>query len=476
MLVIFGRIASAFVAILSIRVATTMLEPEHFGELALLVSVQLFCGLILVNPVGQHINLHTHVWWDQESLAARLKSYRSYVLIVSLIGGVIATLVHPHQSHIQLAWTAAVVILIVKAGTWNTTLIPMLNMLGFRAQSVLWSVLTAVMSLIFSAALTMYWHSATAWLAGQAFGMFLGALGARAVLCRQGQHLRISKLPLPLLDRSTALSYCLPLSIATGLMWLQLSGYRFLIEVYWGLAALGFMVVGLQVANQLFSIAESIFSQFLHPIFYRQISDGRGEKAESLAYSDLVNTLAPLYLVLAGFTVMAAPYLLKILVSPKFYEATMFIKLGAGVELCRVLGNLFANAAQITRKTHSLTMPYAVGAATTFALMYLAGVLGRPILIAGVTLALGAGAMLAVMWLRMGMQVTLTIDKRRWFQGALAMLAMSILTVWLPREADIWVSFAILILGAICAGLIGVTLIWKNPAVKRLLKIELRKN
>lgn len=395
--------------------------------------------------------------------------------MVSLAGGVMAILVNLDQSLIQLAWTSAVIFSMVFAGTWNATLIPTLNMLGFRAQSVFWSVGTAVLGLMFSVVLTMSWPSATAWLGGQAIGMLLGALGARAVLFRHEQYGKMSDLSLPLLNRSTVLTYCVPLSIATGLMWLQLSGYRFVIEAYWGLAALGFMVVGLQVANQIFSIVESILTQFLYPMFYRQVSAERVEKDESLAYSDLVNSLAPLYLVLAGFIVMAAPYLLRILVSPKYHEATIFVMLGAGVELCRVLGNLFGNAAQVTRRTHSLAAPYGAGAVTSLFLVYLAGVLNMPILASGVALAFGAGAMVAVMWWRMGRQITLTIDMHRCIQGALAMLTMSMLVILLPREVDIWETILILILGAISAGLVGAILVMRNPAVGRLLNVDLRK-
>jgi O-antigen/teichoic acid export membrane protein len=475
MLVGAGRLVSALLALATIRAATTLLGPERYGELALLVAVQMFCGLFLINPVGQHINLHSHAWWDEGSLAARLKSYRRYVLAVALAGGGIALLTSLHQTPVQLAWTTAVVLFMVAVATWNATLIPMLNMLGFRAQSVFWSVFTAVVGVITSVALAVWWPSATAWLAGQALGMLVGALGARSVLRRHAQYSRMPNVDLPLLDRQTVLTYCVPLSIATGLMWLQLSGYRFVIDAYWGLAQLGFMAVGLQVANQVFGLAESIASQFFYPMFYRQISGQPDAGAMSRAYSDLLNTLAPLYFVLAGLVVMGAPYLLKILVASQFQDAVTFVMLGAGIELCRTLGNLFGNAAQVTRKTHSLAAPYAAGAATTLALVFLAGVLDMPILMGGVALTVGAGAMFAVMWWRMGRQIALTLDLNRWLQGALAMFAMSALAIWLPGEADIWASIAILMVGTMFAGLVGAALLWKNPAVRRLLNVQLGK-
>jgi len=103
--------------------------------------------------------------------------------------------------------------------------------------------------------------------------MMAGALGARHVLRKQAMQLNFSQKTLPLLNRSSILTYCLPLALATGLMWLQLSGYRFLIESYWGLAQLGLMAVGLNLAGQFWSLAESLAMQFLNPLFYRRVSE-----------------------------------------------------------------------------------------------------------------------------------------------------------------------------------------------------------
>ena len=104
-LVIGGRFAAAAMALISIRVVTTVLTPEQFGELALLVAVQMFCGLFLINPVGQHINLHTHAWWDSGTLLSRLKSYRLYVLAVSLVGGVLVLSIGKQYSIEQFFYT-----------------------------------------------------------------------------------------------------------------------------------------------------------------------------------------------------------------------------------------------------------------------------------------------------------------------------------------------------------------------------------
>lgn len=476
MLVSGGRLAAALMALISIRAVTTFLTPEQYGELALLITVQMFCGLLLVNPVGQHINLHTHAWWDDGTLMARLKSYRLYVLVVSLVGLAVVLGMGKHHSVEKLFWTAAAMFAMVVAGTWNATLIPMLNMLGFRAASVIWSIITVAIGLACSIFLVLWMPSSTAWFAGQAIGMVAGALGAKYVLRQHATQASFSRSSMPLLDKRTVLTYCLPLALATGLMWLQLSGYRFVIESYWGLAQLGFLVVGLSLAGQIWSLSESLSMQFLYPLFYRRVSSHENEAEIELAFSDILNTLVPVYFVLTGLIVLSAPYLLKLLVARQFQDATIFVILGAGIELCRVLGNLLSNAAHIRRKTNSLALPYAVGSITTLVLIYFAGIWQMEIIWAVAALLVGALAMLVVMWVGMHRQVRFTFDFARWLWGAAVMMAMTAFVFWIPNVTGVGATITMLMLIATAAGIAVMSLLWKNPATIRLLNVKLKKN
>lgn len=476
MLIGGGRLATALMALVTIRAVTTFLTPEQYGELALLITVQMFCGLFLVNPVGQHINLHTHAWWDDGTLMARLKSYRQYVFTVSLVGGVVVLGIGIQHSVEQLLWTTIAMFAMVAAGTWNATLIPMLNMLGFRAASVLWSIITVAIGLVSSILLVAWLPSAAAWFAGQSIGMALGALGASNVLRRTAFRSQNSLIKLSLLNRGTIFSYCLPLAVATGFMWLQLSGYRFLVENYWGLKQLGFLAVGLQLMGQIWALAESLAMQFLNPLFYRRVSEHENLEAVELAFSDLLNTLVPVYFSLTGLLVLSAPYLLKVLVAPQFQDAIIFVMLGAGIELCRVLGNLLSNAAHVRRKTKSLALPYAAGSITALILIYFAGVRQMEIGWAGAALMVGGIGMLMVMWFGMRRQVRFTLDFGRWIWGAVVMLILAALTLWMPIVSKFESNIGMLVLIAIPTGIAILALLWNNPATLRLLNVQLAKN
>lgn len=476
MLVAGGRLAAALMALISIRAVTTFLTPEQYGELALLIAVQTFCGLFLINPIGQHINLHTHAWWDDGTLMARLKSYRRYIFVVSFVGAAVVFFMGKQQTLEQILWSSAVMFTLVIVGTWNATLIPMLNMLGFRSASVLWSILTVMIGLACSVSFVIWLPSATSWFSGQIIGMGIGALGAKYVLHKHAVHTKLSKGRLSLIDRRTVLSYCLPLALATGLMWLQLSGYRFLVESYWGLAQLGFMVVGLQLTGQISALVESLVMQFFYPMFYRRVSAHEQVHEVELAFSDLLNTLVPIYFVLTGLIIVSAPYLLKLLVASQFQDAIFFVILGAGIELFRVLGNILSNATQITRKTKSVVLPYAVGAIITFILIALIGYRQKEMIWVGVALISGAIAMLLVMLKVMYRQVSFRLDVWRCLLGTVAMLTMIAVVDWMPKPDSWVVSIECLIVMATLASFVVIALLWNNPATLRLLNVHLRKN
>jgi len=476
MLISGGRLASVLIALISMRVVTSLLTPQQYGELVLLMIVPMFCGLFLVNPVGMYLNLHTHSWWDDGTLWLRLRSYRGYILAVSFIGGALTLGMTKQHSSQELLCTALVMFVMIATGTWNATFVPMLNMLGFRMSSVLWGTITLIGGLTCS---IFFYHwltqSVTSWIAGQAVGMMVGALGARYVLQRHKFRTEFSGAHPSFLDKKTILTYCLPLALATGLMWLQLSGYRFLIEAYWGLTELAFLAIGLQVAGQVWSLVESLATQFLYPLFYRQVSEKEGGPDAEMAFSDLINSLIPVYIVLAGSIISGAPYLLRVLVAPEFQQANIFLMLGAGIEMCRVLGNLFSNAAHVNRKTKSLTVPYAIGATISLGFIYIVGEKRMDISWAGISLLIGGAMMLLSMALEMHRQIRFSLDVSRCIASFSIILIMLLIHPFLPMGSDLFESIVTLLCIGLFASIAMMMLLWKNPAVHRLLNVKLRK-
>jgi O-antigen/teichoic acid export membrane protein len=473
-LISFGRAITAVVGLVAIRVMTTYLPVEQYGHLALLTAIQTFCGLFLVNPIGQYINLNTHAWFDEKSLLARLQAYRMYLLLVSIVAG-ITVFFTMRNSVDQIQLTILVLFFLVMAVNWNNTLIPLLNMLGGRSESVIWSIVTVIFGLIASVALVLWRPTAESWLAGQVLGMSIGLLGARYVL-----HKQLFKEPrnakVSLIDRKTIFTYCLPLAVATGFMWLSQSGYRFVIEHFWGLAQLSFFVVGFQVAAAMWSIVEAVAMQFLYPYFFRRVTNEIDATSLELAYSDLMNCLMPVYIVLTGALIICAPYLLKLLVADRYQSALEFLMLGAIVELCRVLANVMSNAAHVKRKTEMLTPAYAMGAIFVIGGAILVGLIDQDLIWVAYTMVGGSIMMLLVMGLSMYFQIRFALDLKRWSLALTLFVLMISLSSRTPEHPSFWESVAGLV--KMILPVIGmlILLLYRNPALERLINVKLIKN
>ena len=469
-----GRLVAALATLVAIRVATTLLEPSEYGLFTVLATFQMFCGLFLINPVGQYINRHTHEWGDDGSLYARLVRFRSYVLVAAAAGalavGIWAALA-PTPSPRLIAYMLVVFGMVV-AATWNATYVVLLNMFGHRASSVLWGTGTVVLGLAFSSLLVVVFGGGLSWFAGQATGMALGALGARHVLLKTRPKLALAPVK-PLLEAGALRQYILPLAVATGFMWCLVSGYRLVIDLHWGLAALGALAVGFTLATQLWGLAESLGMQYLFPLYYRRIAHA-GKEEGAQAFSDLLNTLGPVYVVLAAAMLPSAAALLKVFVSAQYANVVLFLQWGALFEFCRVAGNLLGSAAQVERRMTGLILPYLAGALVLAVGLLALGQRSAPIEHAAALVAASGAVMLLVMGVLMRWRLPYRFDLARW-GFACAVLACSVAGVyWSGFAVNNWEQAAwhVAVVG-VAAMVCIAALLWKNPAVKELMAVRL---
>ena len=456
--------------------STHVLSPEEYGQLALLIGFQTFCGLLFINPIGQYINRHTHFWWAQRTFFTRLKKYKYYVVGIGALGALTTItwygLYSVYSIKLVLLVSFVVFIMVISA-TWNATWIPSLNILGYRSDSVIWGTTTVSVALLSSWLITAVYPTALAWFSGQALGMTVGAIGAGYMLRKKSPAQKVR--PVPLIGRKAVITYCLPLALATTFIWIQMSGYRFIMSHYWGLAMVGYAAVGLGLASQIWFLVESLSMQLFNPLFLKSISDS-DEAGGDRAFSDLLNTLVPLYLVLASATIVSADCLLFLLVDQQYSSVRLFVVLGTMVEFCRVISNILSSGAQIRREMKVLILPNFVGGFATIVGVVGFGLLGFDILWAAVALSISGGFLLVAIAFRIHMQVKYTVDKIRW-GGGLLVLLMSLLITWdidFVNSTTHWVdSLSFLLVVAFCSCILLVIFMWRNPALMRLVSVRL---
>jgi O-antigen/teichoic acid export membrane protein len=472
--VILGRLAAAIIALISIRLSTTLLPPDQYGSLAVLITFQAFCGLFIVNPVGQYINRNSHAWADEETLTERLLAYKRFVLLAGITGALAIGTWTLTQS---MSWSERIlqmiaILVTVIAATWNATYIGMLNILGFRAISVAWATVTAFVSLIVSGVLVMQSSTGIAWFIGQAVGLALGALGSGRALHKL--FLKAPQTQRGLFEKEALFKYILPLAGATAFMWWQLAGYRLIIEYHWGLAALGMFAVGFGLASQLWALAESVAMQFMFPLFYRRISGATAHEGRQ-AFSDLVNTLGPMYLVLASASLVSAPALIWCLIAPSYNDVFIFLIIGIFAECARTLTNAFSTAAQVELRMSALILPYGIGALLiTVFLEYASRSGGDLIFGVAATVIAGAGLLLTMIW-RMHRLMSFNLDLKRWGAALLLLCFVGHFLLGSPVQVRSWGDALGVLIATTLATVSSLTLLhYKNPAMRRLLTTQLK--
>jgi len=467
-----GRFVTAGLGLATVRAVTTYLTPAEYGQFAILVVIQSFCGLFLINPLGMYLNRHTHEWWDDGTLLSRLKSYKWYIFSVSVIGCAVSIGMSKTNLLPQIIATGITVVVMVNAITWNSTWVPLLNMVGLRSQSVRWALVSSVFVLIFPISICLYLPTGLGWFVGQALGYSLGAFLARRSFLRI-LSVRSSESKDVDFDWKDVSAYCLPLALGTGFMWMQQSGYRLIVEHYWGLSALGYLSVGLMLAGQIWSLVESLAQQFLYPLFYKRIANS-DEPLKGEAFSDLLNVLVPIYVILAGAVFLAGPYLLKVLVSSHYAGAGSFFRFGVGIEFCRVVANLLSNAAHVTKRTQTIVLPYAVGAIVSSILLLFTGALQKDIFFAAICLLIAATFVLIVMWVIMSRQIIVHIEQKMW-GASFFLTCIFLISAFFLSVPGSWIEvFFVLISIAVISCLALYFFLKANRSLQRLIFIDLK--
>lgn len=468
--VLGGRIFLAIASLVSIRCISYFLSPSQYGELAIIIAVQTMCGFLIVNPLCQHLNRFTHQWWQDNTLLPRLKSFSMYMIFASIVGVIFCFFLKYNANPVRMIMTSTAVFAMVLAVSWNGALVHLLNMLGFRHSAVIWGAVSVIVALASSILLFLQFADILAWYIGQALGMMVGAIGAIYKIINESKVRVASIQKMPFLDWHSAKFYCLPLAIATGFMWLQWSGWRFIVEHYWSLSLLGYMVMGVTIAAQVWAVFESLAMQFLFPLFFHRIAHGN---QKNMAFSDVLNVLGPVYLVLAGAIILVSPQILSILADSTYSSAAFFLMCAVLIEACRVLSNLFALAVQVTGKTIVLSIPFIVGAMGVFIGVYSLGEQNESIHYVMISMVFAAIIMLILMIFIMYKQIAFILDIKRWLSGLLiALFLITLKDFYYIPVLSIASLVSLLIVGLICICSFFL-LLWRNPALERLLAVRL---
>jgi O-antigen/teichoic acid export membrane protein len=414
--IFFGRFFQFALALVMMRVMTSLLPPGEVGRLFLITSSTAFFALFLVNPVGMFVNRRLHAWEKLGNLKKYLKYYFIYLLLIALLSPQILIilqsfgLINLHTSYMWIYFLVSGSLLIT---TVNLTVIPALNAFGYINPFIGFTLASLISGFLFAISLIYSFGTfAEFWLLGLLAGQFFFGLIAYRYLfskiksfnslysfnfTQKGNHLR------------TLFNFAWPVSISVGLGWVQNQSYRFFIEDSMGLAILGLFVAGYGISVGIMSAFESILTTYYQPHFYRAVNAGN-HKAQELAWKNYASIMLPALILMVFYIVLMAPDLTRVLLGKDYQSSSQFILWGALAEGFRVVANIYGLAAHAIMRTHLLLVANFL-AALFFVilinwLMPIIGVLG-----AGISLAFSGLILVLLLHLTIGSNFNLTLPK-----------------------------------------------------------------
>lgn len=445
-----GRVLQILIALATMRLMTKLLSGAEVGNIYLILSMAAYFSLVFLSPVGLYMNRRLHKWNQEGNLLNYFACYNVYVMLVSLAAVPLLLLARNYfgaGSGLGAAALCSLAAAYIYCGTWNSTVIPALNMLNYRRSFVAFSTGTLLLGLAASVALVkIYQASAVLWLLGQVAALLVFALAALAYLL-----LKIKDKPEPgyiwacLKEPKLGgvIKFSLPLLFSAFFMWLQNQSYRFVVERYLGLEFLGTIAVGLSIAAAIAAAAESLAQQIYYPIYYSEINTQDGE-ARRQAWNRMAGMMIPLYLLLTVFVSFLAWHLVNILVDPKFRAAWIFTVFGAWVEFARITTNILASVAHSEMRTDSITRPYMYGGLFTVAGIFLAARSAAYVYLVPAALVLGGLVTLYAMYKSMKGVMSFSMDAGPLKQALLLALPFPLALLVKNQEGSLSVSILVL--------------------------------
>ncbi|WP_404273523.1 hypothetical protein [Yersinia similis] len=346
------------------------MPKSELGLVYYIITIQTFYSLFLINPVGQYFNRNTIAWYENGRLMNHLKMQLLYVATIA-IGAFFTLFIIDYLNYANFSFVDILLIsfLILSLGG-NQTILPLINMIGKRIAFVNLNLLTAVMSLIFSISIVfVFSKNAEFWVLGVIVSnilvSFISFIYLHVIFKKEKSDPETILCEYNLPDILNIVRFSVPISIATLFMWYLNVGYRIQIENNYGLVYLAIIGIGLSISNQVFSIVESILTQYMIPGLYKEIEGANKVKVERV-FNHYLNTIIPIYLFLAILLSFSIKNTLPLLVNESFSSGYAIIVFGAWIEFSRVVTNALALASQIERRTRTFIPAYLLGGAFLF--------------------------------------------------------------------------------------------------------------
>jgi len=429
-----GRLVQVAHALFSVRLVSELLGATEIGRINLILSAAFLPSFVFVSPVSNFLASQSIKWHRNRSLHSVVKTFYFYLVTVAIVCGFLFFYIKLRGLS-SAANDNQLIIAVVIGGyiignNGLNALATVLNTLGDRISFVLVTNAAAWGGLCVAYYISARSHfNAETWLSGLVIAQIIVSVAALLRVNNiQKRFLGDGKESLD--DKFTlqrALAFSWPLALATGLYWVNLSGYRFILGYATDMRTIGLLVTGLSLAIAPLSILDTLFTEFYRPIFYRQVVAG-DQIETTIAFNRYAALYFPSIIIVSVVCGATGQFAARLLVSDDFFGVSWLSGWGAVIQSGYMIYGVCVSLIFTLRCTSRLILPNLMGAIVTCIGVYVAG---RSASLGGVGASLGLGVLVtsAATWISLFRIIPIKIPWKS--MGIAATLSTPILTLLL---------------------------------------------
>ena len=452
-----GRAVAAIIGIISLRVSTELLSPTQMGSVTLLSSVTYFFSAAFVTPVSQYVSRGFLEWRDAGRLVKILHGYLVYVVVITIITVCMAGGLQSQYQVVNgfsVGWVMTLVAIFMLSSPISALGTTGFNLRNERGKFVFFSILPALLGLVFATILFKLYSMPELWSLGQIIGFSI-ACCSWVVLMRALRAESLSALPgnnsiLPFSARAV-FAFGWPVVAMAVLWWLQSQSYKFVLDRVQGIEVVGFFVIGYALAATPLALYEAAYSQFYEPIFYSELK-GQDVSGQAKAWNNYARAYLPGIIITGVFVAGGGPFLAQVLVSESYrVAATQVVVWAAVTESLRVVGGMTYQVGIAKADLRMMILPVFLGAVLAPLGVLILGSLNAvtgtalALLISGIAVQ-SVGIAMSRRWL------PITWPFRRMLLGAALSVPLIVwfgLARWLLPQADMRSALVVLVVGGL---------------------------
>ncbi|MBU2896907.1 hypothetical protein [Vibrio hepatarius] len=355
-IIIIGRLIQILVLVATLKLVTKFLTKEEVGIYYFYTGVVTLLIGLFITPIGTYFN--RNIFKIKENMAngvAFLLLIRFLLILIAVAISWTIYILLDFKKYIEIK-DFLILVTIALIGSNYITLTNSLNTLAKNVKFTITLSSIVVFGLIASV-LSIYVNDFKAyyWLLGLYISQVLSIPIVIFLLVEQPIN-KFEKYLLKI-DYLKIIKFITPLAFVSLVIWLQTTGYRYIVEDKFGVENLAYIALGLSISSSIFSAFESVLTQVFKPNFIKKISLDESPENRVKQWNIMLNNIMPIYIFLGVFIISNYELFPYFLLGSDYSSVGLYIVLGVFIEFFKVFKNHIGLIGHATYNTKSLIMP-----------------------------------------------------------------------------------------------------------------------